>query len=111
YRGLDTHLWTIYHEDFANLVTTLHHLDADLDTGDIVVQSALPLAKGMHLHELRAVNTRTCVDLTATALGALHRLGTMPRRKQFGRGRYYSFMPAVLKPLCVQRFERFTERL
>ena len=41
YRGLDTHLWTVYHRDFKNLVTTLHYIDADLDTGDIVFQENL----------------------------------------------------------------------
>src|SRR3954469_12397642 len=27
YRGLDTHLWAIYHRDFGALVTTLHAVD------------------------------------------------------------------------------------
>lgn len=56
YRGLDTHLWAIYHRDFANLVTTLHRVDPGLDTGDIVLESAVPLASGMRLHEFRAAN-------------------------------------------------------
>jgi methionyl-tRNA formyltransferase len=106
YRGLDTHLWAIYHDDFANLVTTLHHLDEDLDTGDIVMQSQLPIASSTRLHELRSVNTRVCVELSLAALGALDATGRMPRRKQVTRGRYYSFMPTALKQECVRRFER-----
>ena len=57
YRGLDTHLWAIYHKDFSGLITTLHHLDTGLDTGDIVLQSAIPIHQKIKLHELRAANT------------------------------------------------------
>jgi methionyl-tRNA formyltransferase len=105
YRGLDTHLWAIYHDDFADLVTTLHRLERDLDTGDIVLMSKVPLVRGMELHELRAANARTCVDLSLLALTALEQ-GALPSRPQAARGRYYSAMPAVLKDLCVRRFAR-----
>lgn len=108
YRGLDTHLWAIYHRDFANLVTTLHHVDETLDTGDIVVQSQLRVPKGARLHELRASNARTCVEITTVALTALDRTGDVPSRKQTTRGRYYSAMPTALKEDCVVKFERWT---
>src|SRR4051812_16654011 len=66
YRGLDTHMWAIYHGDFAGLVTTLHAVDTGLDTGAIVGQE--PIARPpAALHELRAANTRTCLDLTVAA--------------------------------------------
>jgi methionyl-tRNA formyltransferase len=105
YRGLDTHLWAIYHRDWENLVTTLHVADEGLDTGDIVLQATLPLRNGMGLHELRSVNTEACVDLSLAALDALDGGGPLPRRPQRQRGRYYSFMPAVLKDRCVSQFE------
>ena len=108
YRGLDTHLWAIYHEDFDNLITTLHHLDATLDTGDIVCQSNLVFPRNARLHELRAVNTKVCTDLSLSALATLAATGSLPRRKQLRRGRYYSYMPAVLKDICVKKFERYT---
>jgi folate-dependent phosphoribosylglycinamide formyltransferase PurN len=111
YRGLDSHLWAIYHRDWANLVTTLHHVDADLDTGDVVFQSALTIGRAARLHELRAINTRLCVDLTLLALEALASTGRLPARRQVRRGRYYSFMPAVLKDVCVGRFAQWTATL
>ncbi len=106
YRGLDTHLWAIYHNDFDNLTTTLHFVDDDLDTGDVVMQAQLPLTPGLGLHELRALNTRICVDLASAALAAVRASITLPRRRQITRGRYYSFMPAVLKDTCVRNFAR-----
>ena len=36
YRGLDTHLWAIYHGDFPALITTLDKIAPRLDAGDIV---------------------------------------------------------------------------
>ncbi len=111
YRGLDTHLWAIYHEDFDNLVTTLHHVDEGLDTGEIVFQSRLELSRECRLHELRAMNTKVCVDLSVLALRALASNAALPSRKQLSRGRYYSFIPSVLKEICVKKFERYVSRL
>ena len=104
YRGLDSHLWAIYHRDFDSVVTTLHHVDAELDTGAIVVQTALPLA-GLRLAELRAVNTRACVDLSLAALDLLAAGTELPQRRQRERGRYYSHMPAVLKDRCLTNLD------
>ncbi|MBI2096654.1 MAG: formyl transferase [Candidatus Sungbacteria bacterium] len=111
YRGLDTHLWAIYHNDFDNLVTTLHFVDEGLDTGDIVFQSQLRLPKNARLHELRSVNTKVCSELSLAALQVLQSGLPVPSRKQLQRGRYYSFMPAELKAICVKKFERYTAGL
>ncbi len=111
YRGLDTHLWAIYHGDFAALVTTLHRLASKLDTGDVIQMLPLPLVRDLALHELRRVNTDICVKLTLDALAELERNGRFSGRVQRRVGRYYSFMPAVLKALCVERFARHTSRL
>ena len=111
YRGLDTHLWAVYHSDFAGLVTTLHRINADLDDGDICLQESLALQPGMPLHQLRCVNTQACVRLFLAALGAFSNNDDVPSRQQRARGRYYSFMPAVLKELCVRRFANYTSKL
>lgn len=111
YRGLDSHLWAIYHNDFDNLVTTLHFVDAQLDTGDIVAQSNLPISKGDGLHQLRSINTQVCVELSIIALQALSQAGRLPSRRQVMKGRYYSFMPAVLKETCLKNFQKYSESL
>jgi methionyl-tRNA formyltransferase len=111
YRGLDTHLWAVYHQDFVNLITTLHHMDTELDTGDIVLQSSLPLSKDCYLYMLRSLNTKICVDMTKIALTSLDMTGRLPSRRQMKRGRYYSFMPSVLKEICVIRFSEYVRGL
>ncbi len=108
YRGLDSHLWAIYHGDQSGIVTTLHHLNANLDDGDIIAQQKVPLSDIRGLAELRAHNTEACLHLTKTALVALEASGNVPSRPQRKKGRYYSFMPVVLKDICVRKFDLMT---
>lgn len=108
YRGLDTHLWAIYHRDFANLVTTLHYVSPQLDTGDVVFATTLVLRARCELYELRSINTRACVELSLAAATLLRAGQILPRRAQVRLGRYYSAMPAILKDDCVAKFGRHT---
>ncbi|MBN2141010.1 MAG: hypothetical protein JW718_08395 [Desulfovibrionaceae bacterium] len=105
YRGLDSHLWAIYHNDFGDLASTLHMINERLDDGDIVLQADLPLVRGMGLHELRRVNTETCLRLALAALDMFSRFGSFISRRQRAAGRYYSAMPAELKEICKRKFE------
>ena len=111
YRGLDSHLWAIYHNDFRNLITTLHHIESHLDTGKIVFEHQLDINQGTTLEKLRIVNTNACVDMSALAIRGLSELGYIPSREQLQLGRYYSFMPKELKEVCVQKFNRFLKTL
>jgi methionyl-tRNA formyltransferase len=111
YRGLDTHLWAIYHRDFHGLVTTLHLVTPVLDDGDIVSQAGVRLHRNMQLHQLRRANTEACVQLSVAALASIKAQGSVPMRAQRRHGRYYSFMPAALKGQCQRRFVAYTSRL
>lgn len=107
YRGLDTHLWSIYHNDFGGLVTTLHRLNPELDDGDIIISGEIPLEKGMELYQLRRFNAETCVKLAGSALDMFRRFGTFVSRPQRKKGRYYSFMPSCVKEICVKKFKNY----
>lgn len=111
YRGLDSHLWAIYHRDFAGLKTTLHQLDSELDNGDIVAMSPIPLVRDMTLEQLRAANTEACLQLVRSMLNESAETGRISSSPQRRSGRYYSFMPTVLKDVCVRRFAQYTGSL
>jgi len=111
YRGLDTHLWAIYHRDFSGLVVTLHRLNEELDDGDIIHKGLIEVDRNMKIHEIRRYNTEICVELTLNALNTFHRLGRFISTPQRKRGRYYSFIPAVLKEICCDYFNKYTEKL
>ncbi len=111
YRGLDSHLWAIYHGDFESFFVTLHRLNAELDDGEVIAQGRILLDRDMKFHELRARNAQLCVELLVDALQTYERVGDFVSTPQQRKGRYYSFMPTVLKDICVARFERFTAKL
>lgn len=107
YRGLDSHLWAIYHSDFKNLVTTLHILNETLDDGPIIGIRSVSVCRNMRLYQLRHHNTESALELMRAALEELRRTGDVSSRRQRQTGRYYSFMPTVLKEVCVKRFEKY----
>jgi len=109
YRGLDSHLWAIYHRDWNNLNVTLHYVDHDLDSAPIISQSDLPISKNMKLCQLRASTTEVCVKLTELALLSQYNLGWIPSSRQYLKGRYYSAMPNELRTICISRFESYTK--
>jgi methionyl-tRNA formyltransferase len=111
YRGLDSHLWAIYHSEYEHLKVTLHRVNERLDDGDVVSQRPLPLCRGMGIHELRRARSEVWVDVVRTALEQWDGDGKLTSRPQRQRGRYYSFMPAVLKELCKSKFEAYTRDL
>lgn len=110
YRGLDSHLWSIYHEDFDSLVTTLHILNENLDDGEIIQKVSLNIKTLSCLSELRTLNTQACVNLTLGAIKTYELLGKFLTQKQRIKGRYYSFMPAELKEVCVKKFKKHVDR-
>ncbi len=111
YRGLDCHLWPLYHRDFAALKMTLHGVEPTLDTGAIVSRRPLPLSKDMPLSDLRRVATELTVEMAISALHEYAEKGAFSSTPQRQLGRYYSYMPAVLKDICVRNFERHTAAL
>lgn len=111
YRGLDTHLWAVYHRDFRGLVTTLHKVSPNLDRGGVVMKMPIPLSRDMQLHQLRKVNTDICIEISNRGLEMLTSYGQFISQPQLYIGRHYSFMPAVLKERCVRQFQEFTASL
>jgi methionyl-tRNA formyltransferase len=111
YRGLDCHLWPLYHRDFDALQMTLHKIEASLDTGDIVERRPVPLYKNMPLADLRRAACEISVEMAVAALDSFKRTGKFEAAAQRHKGRYYSYMPAVLKDISIRNFERHTASL
>ncbi len=111
YRGLDAHMWTIYHREFDALSVAMQCLATDLDRGDILAMKKLEIVPGMRLFQLRAASTEMAIELSRQTVINFQSRGDLESRPLQTVGRYYSFMPSVLKELCVKRFERFTAQL
>lgn len=111
YRGLDSHLWAIYHDDWKCIVSTIHILNEKIDDGNIIQKSVLDLSKIGNLHQLRAINTEACWRLTLGALNTYELFNEFITSKQQIKGRYYSFMPTDLKEICRKKFENYIKNL
>ena len=105
YRGLDSHYWAIYHNDFTKLISTIHKVNESIDDGDIILQESLSLFPEMNLWELRRLNTEVCVKLALTTFEMYKMFGLFISRKQISKGRYYSFMPSELKETVLNNFD------
>lgn len=106
YRGLDSHLWSIYYKDFISLKTTLHKLDKGIDTGEIVDQENLKLDSNSSLINLRVSNTVICVNLVKKLIDNLKK-NKVVFRKQKKIGKYFSAMPSELKEKTLKTFSRY----
>ena len=111
YRGLDSHLWTIYHKDFNNLLTTLHTVKEKLDTGNIILTKRVYIHKNLPFEGIRASNTVSCVDIVAKYLKAIKQNKTIPIKKNKIFGRYYSAIPSVLIDKCIKNYNKYIKRL
>ena len=105
YRGLDSHLWALWHRDKNGLKTCLHYLSAELDTGDIISMKNLDISQIDYLYELRALNTNACIELCRNFLIRFSRGEPIKALSQKHFGRYYSFMPSDLKDVVVRNFK------
>lgn len=111
YRGLDSHYWSIWHGDKNGLQTCLHQLTPDLDDGPIADIQNLDLNNVNSLCKLRAENTRLCVAMCSKFIIGLQKNAPLKLLKQEKKGRYYSYMPRVLKNALPIKFKKLKEEL
>ena len=74
----------------------------------IVGMKKLEIPIACPIFALRQINTEVCIDLVLEALENYEQLGSISSQNQSSKGRYYSFMPAVLKDIIIKKFHRFT---
>ena len=102
YRGLDSHLWSLYHNDKRGLKVTLHEIDKKLDTGNVIFKKRLILKKSKKLYQLRSINTEICVKLARKFI----KNSKIKKNKIKEIGKYYSFMPSEIKDLINKKYTK-----
>jgi methionyl-tRNA formyltransferase len=96
YRGLDSNLWALYHGDIENMGVTIHKINSQLDTGEILFQKKIVYPKTVEIFSLRFFETIESINLVFNAILMLQN-DEIIFRKQNKIGRYYSFMPSCIK--------------
>lgn len=103
YRGLDSLLWSIYKNDFKNLITTLHYVNKDLDTGDIIFKKKIRFNKNHNIYQLRSLNTLNIIELYKKFL----KQKNIKPIKQKKIGTYYSAFPASKIKKCIYNIKNY----
>ena len=106
YRGLDSHLWSIYHKDKNGLILTMHLIDQILDNGDIIFKTNLPILRDTELFQLRSITTKECINLSRITLNCIKNSLNLPSISQNRIGRYYSSIPTELIRKCELNFQK-----
>jgi len=95
-------LWALYHGDIENMGVTIHKINSELDTGEILFQKRLIYPKTVEIFSLRYFETIESIDLVYNAVLLLQN-EEIAFRKQNKIGKYYSFMPGVIKDILSIR--------
>lgn len=110
YRGLDSNLWAIYFGDFDNIGVTIHFVDENLDTGDIVFQEKLKLSPADKIYHLRYITTVIATNLVLKALRDIEK-SLLKSTPQPIEGGYVSFIPFFFKFKVNYKFWRYKRSL
>ncbi len=110
FRGLDSIYWSIFHNRFNEIVTTLHKLDRNFDTGKIFMTRKIPIKKKMKFYQLRYYNTINCINLSKILISKIQNKKKILLSRQKKIGVYYSAMPTELKTYCIKKFETYSKK-
>tara|TARA_B100000579_G_C22744498_1_gene810772 strand:+ start:324 stop:1034 length:711 start_codon:yes stop_codon:yes gene_type:complete len=110
YRGLDSDLWAIYHNDYNNIGVTIHMVESKLDTGNIIYQKKMEIKKNMKTFQIRYFTTLISTDLVFKSIQD-YLCGKLRTYNQKKLGRYYSFMPIELKKIVNKKFNKHCKLL
>ena len=112
YRGLDSALWAIYHQRFDQIGVTIHYVDENLDTGDILAQERVDIQPDDEIYHLRYKIALVSMRLVDSVLSEFAQAGDrLPGKAQRQRGPYYSAMPLEQKYQALGYFREYKESL
>lgn len=105
YRGLDSDLWALYDKQFNKIDVTVHYIDENLDTGDVLMKKNLCLSKVNNIFELRYYTT---ILGTEMILDILNKFTSKNKKvdgfKQKKFGKYFSAMSLEQKNKSLDNF-------
>jgi methionyl-tRNA formyltransferase len=112
YRGLDSDLWAILNQDFDNIGVTIHKIDENLDTGDVLFESAIDVNDCREIYHIKYHTTVSAVRFITRVINQLDKSDHffLSTRKQKTFGKYYSAMPIEKKIEAKNIFDDFKGR-
>ena len=105
YRGLDSDLWALYNKDFDKIDVTLHYIDENLDTGDVLLQKNLSLDKVSYIYNIRYYTTVMATEMVIEILNRfLFEDKKVSGNPQVNLGKYFSAINIGQKHKALENF-------
>ena len=109
YYGLDTIYWAASHGDFASMAACINLQDEKKKQGHKIFQYYYTPAQGSSIYALRSFFTKRALDACQDAIAMYCHFGQFISQPQNYEGRFYSFMPAVLKDRLEEKFDGYLD--
>jgi methionyl-tRNA formyltransferase len=111
YRGLDSDLWAFYFQDFENVGTTIHQIEARFDVGNIFEQQKLTIEPHMKAYHIRYYTTMLATEIVERLIDIMSAGTPKMTEQDLSQGQYYSCIPPLKRWLAMIRFERYRQML
>ena len=111
YRGLDSYLWGIYHNDFKNIMVSLHKLDTKLDSGRIFLNKKININLYTKIYHIRKLITEATIILSLKLIKQSLGGKKILLKKQINKSRYYSVMPLSLKNIIFKKYKHYINKI
>jgi len=112
YRGLDSDLWAIYHNQYDKIGVTIHYVDDDLDTGGILAQEYIKIGHDNKIYHLRYIGTVVATRLVLSILADFKKKkASLESHRQEKEGSYYSAIPLEKEYVACNNFIEYTKGL
>ncbi len=106
YRGLDSEYWAIYHRDYKNIGITIHKVNTGLDTGKILKQKRINIKTNHQIYMMRYLTTVKATKELIEIINNFKKKKKFKYSKIKSYGRYYSFIPSVIKKKLVLKAKK-----
>ncbi|MFK7866147.1 MAG: hypothetical protein AB8B77_01750 [Alphaproteobacteria bacterium] len=107
YSGLDTVYWAAFHGDFSNMAACINLILPERQWGSKILKYHYTPSKKTSLIELRSLFTERALTAIDHSLSMYSHFGQFISQPQNYQGRFYYFMPAVLKDTLELKFDQW----
>ena len=110
YRGLDSEFWASYNKDFNSIGTTIHYANKYLDKGKTIYEKKIKLKKNLKTYMLRYYTTLIASKKINSIVKRVIKNKKIRSNSQV-HGKYYSFIPLVLKKIAYKNFDNYCSKI
>ena len=110
YAGLDTMYWACFHGDFNHLSACLNLIEPERQQGAKILKYQYTPTVDSEVIHLRSVFTNRSIDAALDIVSMHQHFDQFINQPQIYNGRFYYFIPAVLKDLIENKYSTYLQK-